>query len=126
MAPTITEPVTIRFENYNLFAAGNLRDATLKLLKNFETANPLIKVETTATRDQEMFQSLQAQLVANKLPDVAQVLLREWDQNIENLPLQVLEDLAGADLDTHLAAVHAYHPKARALTVRDGKTHGLS
>lgn len=126
MAPAITEPVTVRFENYNLFSAGNLRDATLKLLKNFEAANPLIKVETTATRDQEMFQSLQAQLVANKLPDVAQVLLREWDQNIENLPLQVLEDLAGADLDTHLAAVHAYHPKARALTVRDGKTQGLS
>lgn len=49
------QQVTIRFESYNLFAAGLLRDATLKLIDNFEKKHPNIKVETKATRDQEIF-----------------------------------------------------------------------
>ncbi len=131
-APTVTtpqKPVTIRFENYNLATAGPGRDATLKLIEMFEKDNPLIKVETKATRDQEMFQSIQAQIAAGNPPDIAQLVLREWDQNVENFPLVVLEDspvIGAAALKQHLDAGYPYHPKAAALTQRGGKTYGLS
>ncbi len=125
----ITKPVTIRFENYNLATAGPGRDATLKLIALFEKANPLIKVETKATRDQEMFQSIQAQVAAGNPPDIAQLVLREWDQNVENFPIVVLEDspyIGAAALKEHLTSGYPYHPKAAALTQRNGKTYGLS
>ena len=122
----ITEPVTIRFENYNLASAGLGRDATLKLLQQFEAANPLITVETTATSSEEMFPSLQAQVVAGNAPDLAQLLLREWDQNIENLPVVDLGVAIGADeVAAHLGGDLPVHPRAAALTVRDGITYGL-
>lgn len=126
MAAEITEPVTIRFENYNLATAGPNRDATLKMLELFEEANPLITVDAVATNDQEMFPSLQAQVVAGDPPDVAQLLLREWDQNIENLPVIPIDELAGADaVEDHLQSGHPIHPRAAALTERDGLTYGL-
>lgn len=135
VAPAVTRPatftkaVTIRFENYNLATAGPNREATLKLIAAFEKANPMIKVETKATRDQEMFQSIQAQVAAGNPPDIAQLVLREWDQNIENFPVVVLEEspqIGAAALKEHLTSGHAYHPRAAALTQRNGKTYGLS
>lgn len=123
------KPVTIRFENYNLAAAGPGRDATLKLLAMFEKKNPLIKVETKATGSEQMFQSIQAQVAAGNPPDIAQLVLREWDQNIENFPLVVLEDspyIGAQALKDHLNSGYPYHPKAAALTQRNGKTYGLS
>jgi multiple sugar transport system substrate-binding protein len=129
-ATTVAEkPVTIRFENYNLATAGPGREATLKLLANFEKKNPLIKVETKATGSEQMFQSIQAQLAAGNPPDIAQLVLREWDQNIDNFPLVVLEDspqIGAAALKQHLESGYPYHPKAAALTQRNGKTYGLS
>ncbi len=125
-APEITEPLTIRFENYNLAAAGLGRDATLEMLAAFEAANPLIKVETKATTSAEMFPSVQAQVVAGDPPDVAQLLLREWDQNVENLPVVPLEAAIGADeLQADLDAGYPFHPRAVALTQRNGLTYGL-
>lgn len=128
-ANAITKPVTIRFENYNLATAGPNREATLKLIASFEKANPLVKVETKATRDQEMFQSIQAQVAAGNPPDIAQLVLREWDQNVENFPIVVLEDspyIGAPALKEHLTSGYPYHPKAAALTQRNGKTYGLS
>lgn len=127
MAAEITEPVTITFENYNLAAAGANRDATLKMLELFEEANPLITVDAVATVDQEMFPTLQAKVVAGNPPDVAQLLLREWDQNIENLPVVPLDELAGpAAVEEHLQSGNPIHPRAAALTVRDGVNYGLA
>lgn len=126
-APELTEEVTIRFENYNLAAAGPGRDATMKLLEAFEAEHPLITVETSATTSEEMFPSLQAQVVAGDPPDVAQLLLREWDQNVENLPVADLESVVGEDeLAAHLEGEHPFHPRATALTVRDERTYGLA
>lgn len=127
MAAEITEPVTIRFENYNLASAGPNRDGTLKMIEAFEAANPLITVDAVATPDQEMFPSLQAQVVAGDPPDLAQVLLREWDQNIANLPMMELGELAGSEaLTAHLESGHPFHPRAAALTERDSEMRGIA
>ncbi|MDY7106273.1 MAG: ABC transporter substrate-binding protein [Actinomycetota bacterium] len=124
-ADEITEPVTIRFESYNLASAGVNFDATMEMLEDFQEENPLITVETVGTGSEEMFPSLQAQVVAGDPPDVAQVLLREWDQNIENLPLVELEEAFGDEVDEQLESGHPFHPRARMLTERDGQIHGL-
>jgi ABC-type glycerol-3-phosphate transport system substrate-binding protein len=77
--------VTIKFENYNLASAGLGRDATLEMIASFEAAHPNVKVETKATGSEEMFPSIQAQMVAGDPPDIAQLVLREWDLNVELL-----------------------------------------
>lgn len=121
-----TEPVTITFANYNVVTAGPLRDATEKLITAFEEANPHVTVELIATSDQEMFPSIQAAVVAGDPPDLAQLLLREWDQNVENLPVVPLEEAVGAEeIEAHYEDGHPLHPRAAALTVRDDTTYGL-
>lgn len=118
--------VTITFENYNLASAGIGREATLKMIAEFEQANPNIKVETKATGAQQIFPSIQAQLAAGNPPDIAQLLLREWDLNVENLPLQTLTDIVPPDeLNAHLGGQHPLHPRAVKLTERNGKLQGL-
>ena len=86
----------------------------------------MITVDTTATSSEEMFPSLQAQVVAGNPPDLAQLLLREWDQNIENLPVVDLDQAIGAaEVEEHLGGDLPVHPRAAALTVRNGVTYGL-
>jgi multiple sugar transport system substrate-binding protein len=119
--------VTLRVENYNLASAGVGRDATLEMIAAFERRSPNVKVDAKATRDQEIFPSVQAQVVAGTPPDVVQFLLREWDLNVENLPLVPLDELVPPDeLRQHLAGKHAFHPRAVALTQRKNKTYGLA
>jgi len=119
--------VTIRFENYNLASAGLGRDATLKMITDFEAKFPNIKVETKATGAQEIFPSVQAQLVAGDPPDLAQLLLREWDLNIEFLRPQDLREIVPADeLNAHLGGQYPLHPRGLKLTERTGKLQGLA
>jgi multiple sugar transport system substrate-binding protein len=119
--------VTIRFENYNLAGAGLGRDATLKLIAEFEQQFPNIKVETKATGSQEIFPSVQAQLVAGNPPDIAQLLLREWDLNVEFLQPQVLTEIVPPDeLRAHVQGEYPLHPRALKLTERNGRLQGLA
>jgi multiple sugar transport system substrate-binding protein len=121
------QQVTIRFENYNLASAGIGREATLRMIADFEKKFPNIKVETKATRDQEIFPSVQAQVVAGDTPDVVQLLLREWDLNVENLPITPLEQIVSPEeFAEYIRGEHAYHPRALALTQRNGLTYGMS
>lgn len=119
--------VTITFENYNLASAGIGREATLKMIAEFNQQFPNIQVETKATGSQEIFPSIQAQLAAGNPPDLAQLLLREWDLNVENLPVQTLADIVPPDeLQAHLNGQYPIHPRAVKLTERNGKLQGLS
>ena len=119
--------VTILFENYNLASAGIGRDATLKMIAEFEQKFPNIKVETKATPSGEIFPSVQAQLVAGSPPDVAQLLLREWDLNVEFLRPQALTDIVPPDeLAAHYQGEHPLHPRGLKLTERNGKVQGIA
>jgi len=119
--------VTIRFENYNLASAGLGRDATLKMIAEFEQRFPNIKVETKATGSQEIFPSIQAQIVAGDPPDIAQLLLREWDLNVEFLQPQVVTDIVPPEeWEAHLQGEYPLHPRGVKLTERDGKIQGLA
>jgi multiple sugar transport system substrate-binding protein len=125
-AVTSDKPVTITFENYNLASAGIGRDATLKMLQEFQDQHPNITVETKATGSDNMFPSIQAEVAAGAPPDLAQLILREWDLNIENLPITSLTDLVPADeLQRDINGTYPIHPKAVALTERNGKLWGL-
>lgn len=119
--------VTIKFENYNLASAGLGRDATLKMIADFEKKYPNIKVETKATGAQEIFPSVQAQMVAGDPPDLAQLLLREWDLNVEFLQPQDLRQIVSPDeLNAHLQGEYPLHPRGLKLTERNGKLQGLA
>jgi multiple sugar transport system substrate-binding protein len=120
------QQITIKFENYNLASAGRGRDATLKMIADFEAAHPNVHVETKATGSEELFPSIQAQMVAGDPPDIAQLVLREWDLNVEFLQPQDLKQLVPPDeLAAHLGGQYPLHPRAAALTERNGKLQGL-
>lgn len=120
------ERVTISFANYNIVTAGQSSEATEKMIEAFEAANPHIDVELIAVGSQEMFPTVQAAVVAGDPPDMAQLLLREWDQNVENLPVVVLDEVVGtSEIEAHYRAGHPIHPRAAALTVRNGETSGV-
>jgi len=119
--------VTVRFENYNLASAGIGRDATLKLIDEFQQKFPNIKVETKATPSGEIFSSVQAQTAAGSPPDIAQLILREWDQNVEFLQPQVLTAIVPpAELQTYIQGEHPLHPRGLKLTERAGKLQGVA
>jgi multiple sugar transport system substrate-binding protein len=119
--------VTIKFENYNLASAGLGRDATLKMIADFEAKHPNVKVETKATGAQEIFPSVQAQMVAGDPPDLAQLLLREWDLNVEFLRPQDLRQIVPPDeLSAHLQGQYPLHPRGLKLTERAGQLQGLA
>lgn len=64
--------------------------------------------------------------MAGTPPDIAQLLLREWDQNIESLPVKTLSEIVPADeLQAALGGTYPIHPKALKLTERNGKLQGL-
>ena len=64
-----------------------------------------------------MFPSIQAEVAAGNPPDIAQLVLREWDLNVENLPVKALTDLIAPDeLQQHIAGTYPIHPKAVKLT----------
>ena len=122
--PINRSPIT--FENYNLASAGIGRDATLKMLQEFGEQHPNIKVETKGTSSDNMFPSIQAEVAAGNPPDIAQLVLREWDLNVETLPVKALTDLIPPDeLQQHINSTYPIHPKAVQLTVRNGKMQGL-
>ncbi len=120
------QQVTIVFEGYNLASAGIGRDATLQMLENFEALYPNITVETKATGAQEIFTSVQASLVAGNPPDVAQLLLREWDLNVANLdPIDLRSIIDPSEIDEHLGGEYPMVPNGVQLTTREGRLQGF-
>jgi multiple sugar transport system substrate-binding protein len=103
------------------------RDAILRMLDEFHQQHLNVTVDTKATSSGEMFSSIQAQVAAGNPPDLAQLVLREWDLNVENLPVKPLTDLIAPDeLQAHLQNTYPMHPKAVKLTERNTKLQGLA
>lgn len=93
MAKTIDKPVTITFYNYNLASAGTGADATRKLIADFMAANPNIKVEGVPVVSNEMTGRIQADVVAGRIPDLAQIVFRDLDFAANSLGAKALETI---------------------------------
>ncbi|MBW6422056.1 ABC transporter substrate-binding protein [Rhizobium sp. XQZ8] len=124
MPKTVDKPVTITFYNYNLASAGAGSEATKELIANFEKKNPNVKVETIAVPSNEIINRVQADVVAGKQPDVAQLTFRDLIFIASDLGGNALEDMVSpAELKEHLTGIF---PKGLELGKVDGKTYGLA
>ena len=123
MAPSIDQPVTITFYNYNLATAGLGADATQKLINEFMAANPNVTVEGIGYSSADSSR-IQADLAAGQPVDLVQTVFSDLDFSVHNFGAQALEDIAPADeIKAHLAGMH---PNGTKLGVLDGKTYGLA
>lgn len=124
MPATVDGPVTISFYNYNLASASAGADATRELLATFEKKFPNIKVETIAVPSNEIINRVQADIVAGKQPDVAQLTFRDLIFIANDLGGNALEDMVSpAELKEHLAGMI---PQGLELGKVDGRTYGLA
>lgn len=115
--------VTITFYNYNLASAGIGAEGTKQLIAEFEALYPNIKVEGVASPSNEIIARLQADVVARRTPDVAQIVFADMEFAIKNLGVKALEDLISErELAAHFVGMH---PRGRALGLLEGKTWGI-
>jgi multiple sugar transport system substrate-binding protein len=123
MAPSIDQPVTITFYNYNLATAGLGAEATQKLINEFMEANPNVTVEGIGYSSADSSR-IQADLAAGQPVDLVQTVFSDLDFSVNNFGAQALEDIAPAEeLTAHLSGMH---PNGTKLGVLNGKTYGLA
>ncbi|MGK6312230.1 ABC transporter substrate-binding protein [Neorhizobium sp. DT-125] len=124
MPATVDKPVTISFYNYNLASASVGADATRELIAAFEKKFPNVKVETVAVPSNEIMARVQADIVAGRQPDVAQLVFRDLIYIANDLGANALEDMVSpTELKDHLAGMI---PQGLELGKVDGKTYGLA
>jgi len=97
IAPPNTNPVTISYYNYNLASAGAGADATRELIAEFMAQYPHIKVEGVPVPSGQVLARVQADLVAGRVPDVAQLVFSDLDFAVRNLGVKPLQDIVPAD-----------------------------
>ena len=123
MAPSIDQPVTITFYNYNLASAGLGAEATKKLIAEFMEANPYVTVEGIGYSSADASR-IQADLAAGLPVDLVQTVFSDLDFAVQNFGAQALEDITPADeIAAHLEGMH---PNGTKLGVLNGKTYGLA
>lgn len=121
---TVDQPVTITYYNYNLASTGNGADATRRMIADFEAANPNIKVEGIGASSAELTSRVQADIAANRVPDVVQMVFSDLAYGVDNLGVVGLEDIVPqAELAAHFQGMS---PKGLKLGVLNGKTYGLA
>ncbi len=121
---TVDQKVTISYYNYNLASAGNGQEATRRLIAQFEAANPNIKVDGVAAQPNELTARVQADIAANRVPDVVQMVFSDFNFAVSNLGAVALESIVPpAELAAHFDGIA---PNGRKLGVIDGKTYGLA
>lgn len=121
---TVDQKVTISYYNYNLASAGNGADATRRLIAQFEAANPNIKVDGVGAAPNDLTARVQADIAANRVPDVVQMVFSDLDFSVTNLGAVALETIVPPEeLAAHFDGIS---PNGRKLGVIDGKTYGLA
>ncbi|WP_454858977.1 ABC transporter substrate-binding protein [Rhizobium binxianense] len=120
----LTKPVEITFYNYNLASAGMGQDATNKMIREFMELNPNVKVKGIGVPSPEMASRVQADTVAGRAPDVAQIVFKDLDYVARNFGAKALEDIIPeAERQEHFAGM----VKAGLdLGKLDGKTYALA
>jgi multiple sugar transport system substrate-binding protein len=94
--PPSSEKVTITFYNYNLASAGIGKEATEQLIKEFMEKNPSITVEAVGVSSNDMTARMQADIVAGRSPDLAQLIFNDLDYMVTNFGIQPLQDIIPA------------------------------
>jgi len=123
MAPTIDQPVTITFYNYNLASAGLGAEATKKLIDEFMEANPNVTVEGIGYSSADASR-IQADLAAGLPVDLVQTVFSDLDFAVQNFGAQAFEDIVPAEeIAAHFEGMH---PNGTKLGVLNGKTYGLA
>lgn len=118
------ETVTITFYNYNLASAGLGAEGTRQLLSEFAAQHPNIKVEGVGVPSDQIIARLQADTVAGRAPDLAQLVFSDLDFIVNGLGVKPLESVVPArELGAHLVGMH---PKGLELGRLDRKTYGLA
>lgn len=116
--------VNITFYSYNLASAGIGADGTKQLMEEFMAANPNIKVEGVPVPVDQLITRVQADIVAGRVPDVAQLGFGTLDYAVNNYGLRALEDIIPArELQAHLIGMH---PRGIDLGRLNGKTYALA
>jgi multiple sugar transport system substrate-binding protein len=124
IAPPSTAPVTITYYNYNLASTGIGADATRELIAEFMAANPHIKVEGVAVASDQILARVQADLVAGRVPDVAQLVFSDLDFIVRNLGVKPLDSIVPqAEWAEHTAGMV---PAGLQLGALGGKIYGLA
>jgi multiple sugar transport system substrate-binding protein len=116
------QTTSITFYNYNLASAGVGAEATKQLIAEFMAANPAVKVEGVPAPSDQIMARLQADVVAGRTPDVAQVVFSDLEFAATNLGAQPLEALTGREWVAHTVGMH---PRGLDLGKLEGKTYGL-
>ncbi|MBC6446887.1 ABC transporter substrate-binding protein [Actinokineospora sp. HBU206404] len=127
------QQVSIVFESYNFGQAGPWTDTFTELIAKFREKHPNITV--TAKKPQgnspnpaaDTVSSLQSQLAAGLVPDVAQLGFSDLDFTVNQLRAAPLDDLVGRDAvqANFDGARHPYAKPARTLGDWGGKTYGV-
>jgi multiple sugar transport system substrate-binding protein len=93
IAPPSNAPVSITYYNYNLASAGIGAEATKELIAEFTAANPHVKVEGVPVSSGQIIARVQADLVAGRTPDVAQLIFSDLDFIVRNLGVKPMTDI---------------------------------
>jgi len=88
--------VTITFYNYNLASAGIGKEGTQQLIDEFMAQHPNITVEGVAVSSSDMTTRVQADIVAGRTPDIAQLIFNDLDYMATNFGIQPLDEIIPA------------------------------
>ncbi|MBL8835495.1 MAG: ABC transporter substrate-binding protein [Alphaproteobacteria bacterium] len=124
IAPPPTSPVTISFYNYNLATANIGAEATRELIAEFMAANPNIRVEGVPVASDQIAARVQADVVAGRIPDLAQIVFSDLDFIVSNFGVRPLEDLIPQD--EWAAHTQGMVPAGLRLGMLNGRTYGLA
>ncbi|RCK70341.1 ABC transporter substrate-binding protein [Desertihabitans brevis] len=114
--------VTITFSSYNYGTQGAAGTGTQALLDRFAELHPEITVEPQAVPVADVLTSARAATAAGEPPDVVQLGYSKLTEGLETLPVQPLDELAGADWEPHVAGIL---PGPVQTGTRDGHTYAL-
>lgn len=124
IAPPLSAPVTISFYNYNLATANIGAEATRELIGEFMAANPNIRVEGVPVTSDQIAARVQADVVAGRIPDLAQIVFSDLDFIVSNFGVRPLEDLIPPE--EWAAHTQGIVPAGLRLGMLNGKTYGLA
>lgn len=116
------EQITLKFYSYNLAIASQV-PGTEKLISEFETAHPNIKIDAIPISSTDINAKVQADIVAGSAPDIAQLTFDGLDFAVNNFNAKPLEDIVAADeLKSNF---EGFSPNGLKLGQLNGKTFGL-